>query len=107
MEDWRNGTYNHLVGKTLGSAVLVSRLSIDTSPEDISSFFRNFHLQGNGVTLLQDVSQTACNPSVVIEVISRPSGRTLMQNISSDGRSSNSSAPKRRSDQLVHFTESS
>ena len=55
MRDWQMGTYNHLVGRSLGSAVLLSRLAFDTSPEDLASFFRNFHLQGNGITLLQDV----------------------------------------------------
>ena len=55
MREFNTGTYNHLVGKSLGSAVLLSRLAFDTAPNDIASFFRSFHLQGNGVTLLQDV----------------------------------------------------
>lgn len=54
--DWEDGTFNHLVGNSLGSAILITRLPFQTTDEDVASFFRNFHLQGNGVTLIQDVS---------------------------------------------------
>lgn len=56
MTEWEDGTYNHLVGNSLGSAILITRLPYQTTDEDVASFFRNFHLQGNGVTLIQDVS---------------------------------------------------
>jgi len=54
MREWQIGTYNHLVGKSLGTALVINRLAFDTTPDDLASFFRNFHLQGNGITLLQD-----------------------------------------------------
>lgn len=59
MRDWQEGTFNHLVGESFGSSVVVSRMSAATTDADVASFFRNFHLSGNGVTLIQDVRQIA------------------------------------------------
>lgn len=55
MGDWDNGTYNHLVGQSYGTFLLVSRMNHQTTEDDVASFFRNFHLQGNGVTIIHDV----------------------------------------------------
>ena len=55
MDEWKDGTYNHLMMKSYGNAIVVARLTFDTTPADLASFFRNFHLQGNGMTMLEDV----------------------------------------------------
>ena len=53
--EWKDRTYNHLMIKSYGNSILVSRLTFDTTPADLASFFRSFHLQGNGMTMLEDV----------------------------------------------------
>lgn len=72
IDDWNQGTYNHLLGKAAGRSLLVSRLMFDTTEDDLASFFRNFHLEGNGITLLADVtiflrSITKFNPEIGIQ----------------------------------------
>lgn len=55
VREWQEGTFNHLVGESFGSSVVISRMASTTTDSDVASFFRNFHLAGNGVTLIQDV----------------------------------------------------
>ncbi|GMH33304.1 hypothetical protein BSKO_01138 [Bryopsis sp. KO-2023] len=62
MRDWQEGTFNHLVGESFGTSVVVSKMASQTADSDVASFFRNFHLAGNGVTLIQDAYNTNIRP---------------------------------------------
>eukprot|EP00803_Ostreobium_quekettii_P000581 evm.model.scf_964EXC.6 EVM.evm.TU.scf_964EXC.6 scf_964EXC:29259-32100(+) len=57
MREWTEGTYQHLVSQSFGCYVLVQRMPHNSTEADVASFFRSFHLQGHGVTLLHDAAK--------------------------------------------------
>lgn len=62
LREWKEGIYQHLVSQSFGCYVLVQRMPAEATETDVASFFRNFHLQGHGVTMLHDVSVDFLRP---------------------------------------------